>query len=48
MGTKNEKSPSIKGFLINSTFFDSLNPLAHFIIMGTQIFGYGYNSELYY
>ena len=48
MGTKNKKCPDIKGISINSTFFDSLNPFALFIIMGTQIFVYGYNRELYY
>ena len=48
MGTKNEKYLDIQGILENSTFFDSLNPSALFIIMGTLIFTYGYNCDLYY
>ena len=48
MGTKNKKCPDIKGISVNPTFFDSLNPFALFIIMGTLKFEYGYNRELYY
>ena len=48
MGTKNKKCPDIKGISVNPTFFDSLNPFALFIIMGTLKFVYGYNRELYY
>ena len=48
MGTKNKKCPDIKGISVNPTFFDSLNPLALFFIMGTLKFVYGYNRELYY
>jgi hypothetical protein len=48
MGTKNEKYLDIQGISENSTFFDSLNPSALFIIMGTLIFTYGYNCDLYY
>ena len=48
MGTKNMKCPDIKGISVNPTFFDSLNPFALFIIMGTLKFVYGYNRELYY
>jgi hypothetical protein len=43
MGTKNKKCPEIKGISVNSVFFDSLNPFALFIIMGTLKFTYGYN-----
>ena len=38
----------MKGIPVNSTFVDSLNSFALFIIMGTLIFAYGYNRELYY
>ena len=48
MGTKNKKCLDIKGFLVNPTFIDSLNPFAPFFIMGTLKFVYGYNRELYY
>ena len=48
MGTKNKKCPDIKGIPVNPTVFDSLNPFALFIIMGTFKFVYGYNRELYY
>ena len=48
MGTKNKECPDIKGISVNPTFFDSLNPFALFIIMGTLKFVYGYNRELYY
>ena len=48
MGTKNKKCPDIIGISVNPTFFDSLNPFALFIIMGTLKFVYGYNRELYY
>ena len=48
MGTKNKKCPDIRGISVNPTFFDSLNPFALFIIMGTLKFVYGYNRELYY
>ena len=48
MGTKNEKYLDIQGISENSTFFDSLNPSTLFIIMGTLIFTYGYNYDLYY
>ena len=48
MGTKNKKFLDIKGISVNPTFFDSLNPFALFIIMGTLKFVYGYNRELYY
>ena len=48
MGTKNKECPDINGISVNPTFFDSLNPFALFIIMGTLKFVYGYNRELYY
>ena len=48
MGTKNKKYLDIKGISVNPTFFDSLNPFALIIIMGTLKFAYGYNRELYY
>ena len=48
MGTKNKKCLDIKGISANLTFFDSLNPFALFITMGTLKFAYGYNRELYY
>ena len=48
MGTKNKKFLDIKGISVNPTFFDSLNSFALFIIVGTLIFTYGYNRELYY
>ena len=48
MGTKNKKCPDIKGIPAIPKFFDSLNPFALFIIMGTLKFVYGYNRELYY
>jgi hypothetical protein len=48
MGTKRKRCLDIKGISVNPTFFDSLNPFALFVIMGTLIFAYGYNRELYY
>ena len=48
MGTKNKKCPDIKGISANPTFFDSLNPFALIIIMGTLKSAYGYNRGLYY
>ena len=48
MGTKNKKCPDIRGISVNPTLFDSLNPFALFIIMGTLKSAYGYNRDLYY
>ena len=48
MGTKKMKCLDIKGIPVNPSFFDRLDSFALFIIMGTLIFTYGYNRELYY
>ena len=48
MGTNKKKCLDIKGIPVNPTFFDSLNSFALFIIMGTLVFAYVYNCELYY
>ena len=48
MGTKNKKYLDIKGFSVSYSFFDYLILSTLFIIMGTRISVYGYNSELYY
>ena len=48
MGTKKKKCLDMKGISVNPTFFDSLNSFALLITMGTLIFVYGYNLELYY
>ena len=48
MGTKKKKSLDMKGVPVNLMFSDSLNSFALSIIMGTLIFEYGYNLELYY
>ena len=48
MGTKNKKYLDIKGISVSSPFFDCLILSTLFIIMGTRILVYGYNSELYY
>ncbi len=48
MGTKKMKCLDIKGISVNPSFFDRLDSFALFIIMGTLIFTYGYNRELYY
>ena len=48
MGTKRKKYLHTKGISANPTFFEGSNPFALFIIVGTLIFAYGYNRELYY
>ena len=48
MGTTRKKCLDVKGVSDNSTFFRSLNLFALSIIMGTLIFAYGYNRQLYY
>jgi lipoprotein signal peptidase len=48
MGTKNKKFLDIKGISTNPMFFDSLNLFDLYIFMGTLIFAYGYNRDLYY
>ena len=48
MGTKNKKYLDIKGFSASYPFFDYLILSTVFIIMGTRILAYGYNSKLYY